>query len=187
MEPVNQLVEQRSGAAWVAIGLGSAALLTGSTFFLVGVGDVLAGSGAVLVGLAGLGAAGWRRRLAALPLELAPRAVRHESPLGSDVTVRGWLGRGRRIEQLTVTVLADGKPTDVLLFRGPLVGPFQVLVSGAPERLEVTVEAREGAQTHRITQVYPPDTIEDGRFDAPVTRRGKRLRWTPERWSSLRS
>ena len=186
MEPVNQLVERCSGTTWLTIGLGSAAALAGSPVFLVGTADLMAGAGALLVGVGGVGAAGWRRRLAGLPLELAPRVVRADGPLGSDLTVRGWLGRGRRIEQLTVTVLADGEPVDALLFRGPLVGPFQVLVPGAPEQLTVTVEAREDGQTHTATRTYGPDAVEDGRFAPPFTGDARTFRWTPERWGSLR-
>ncbi|MCA9568125.1 MAG: hypothetical protein KC656_09795 [Myxococcales bacterium] len=185
MEALNQLAERRSPAVWLAIGLGGTAILAGSTVVLVGAADVVALVGAVLSGLAGCGAA-WRSRgLARLPLVLAPVAARSEGPLGADVTLRGQLGRGRRVDHLEVEVTVDGRPAEALVFAGPLVGPFQILVPGTPDEVRVTVRATEGATVHAASARYAGDTITAGRFAAPVERVGDRIALRPGRWSEV--
>jgi hypothetical protein len=134
----------------------------------------------------------WRRsRIGALPLTLAPfAAVDDRGP--PTVTVRAWLGRGRRIDGLEVRVRlrsVNGTEHDlpVLVGPAPVVGRFQAVARGLPEGWEsgeviVRVEAREGGRCWHAEQNYGPEHRRVGAFVAGITRNGRSVVWSHADW-----
>ncbi len=182
MHPIDTVLEKHRPSTWIALGVGAAVLFAGSTLFLGAAGDLVAGGAALCSGLAGLGAAGRRHRLETLPLVIAPVALRSRQLQGWEVTVRGCLGRGRRVDRLEVEACADGVSVEPLFVPGPLVGPFQVVIPGRPRELQVRFRVYEGDRIHEQDALFGEGAIQDGRFPAPLRREGDRWVLALERW-----
>lgn len=183
VESLNQLVERRTTGFWLGTGALGVAALLGATAFLVGVGDGIAVGCAVLFGSGATGAAIQRRRLAALPLQVASTLAVATTTRGEELTVRGWLGRGRAVDSLSFRVTVAGEPVEVLAAEGPAVGCFQAVFTSEPGDVEVTLEVREGARTHTVEHTYEPAARTSGRFVPGV--RGKPLRFVPAEWGRV--
>lgn len=178
---------ERFGApAWLGSALIVGAALLGSTWWWVGAGDVVAVIAAAIAGASGVAAAWRRRQIDALPLEIASVAAVGPGTKGPGITVRAWLGRGRRIEAVEVVARMDGATLPVLVHPGPLVGRFQAVVTGLPEdqaarTLDVEVRARAEGREWSVHHSFPPDTRREGRFAAGITTKGG-VGWDPARW-----
>jgi hypothetical protein len=188
LESLDALVERRSAVSWLVIGVGSAVALLAGTTVAVGVADLLLVGGAVLTGLAGISAAGRRRQLASLPLELAEELAVRQSLRGAEATVRGWLGRGRRLEDLHVRAEVDGEPVSAIVPRGPVVGRFQVVVpvpTTGVLRVDVRARAADGEQS--VARVYAIEAARPGRFAPGVAVDAGGLRHRPGEWSVIQA
>lgn len=183
-------MERLPAGVWGVGGVGIAGALLGATVILPPAGDAGAVIGALVVGAGGALAGVRRRRLARLPLELAPVAAVDERT--GTVTCRAWLGRGRRIDALSVQVslrAEDGSVTPLSPWapEAPVVGRFHVVVRDLPvgwDRgwLDVTVEARASGEAWRVTRAYGPGDRRAGAF-APGVRRGSGgLAWVQREW-----
>lgn len=191
MEVVDGLVERATAVGWVAVGVLGAGAIGASTLWLAATGDLLAVGGAVLWGLGGFGAAVRRVRLDRLPLEVADHAATTIGLTGRSVTVRGWLGRGRRIDALSASGRWEGEQgvvLPILLCPGPLVGCFQVVMEQVPDDpgvVCIALEAREGARSWRVEHRYDASKRVEGRFAPAVVRKQGRITWSRTDWKRI--
>lgn len=185
VESLNQLVERRSVAFWLGIGVLGVVASLGATVVAVGVADAIAVVAAIVMGSGATGAAVLRRRLSALPLELAPTLASTEGARGSELTARGWLGRGRAVDSVEFTVSIAGEPVEVLALAGPAVGRFQVVFPAAPGDVEVTLVVVEAGKTRSVCRTYAESERSVGRFHPGV--RGRPLQFLPAEWGRVLS
>ena len=192
LEVVDGLVERATAVGWIAVGVLGAGAIGASTLWLAATGDRIATGGAVLWGLGSFGAALYRVRLDRLPLEVADHAATTIGLTGRMVTVRGWLGRGRRIDALVASARWEGDEGLVLpliVCPGPLVGCFQVVMERVPDDpgvVCVAIEAREGAHSWRVEHRYDASSWVEGRFAPAVVRKQGRLTWSRADWQRIR-
>jgi hypothetical protein len=186
------VVERLTAPVW--LGLAAIAVLgsAGGTLWAVGAADVALVGFAVVSGASGVGAAVRRRALDAMPLELAPVVAIRDEGTGARISVRGWLGRGRRVDALSVDVAFEGAedaPVQVFVPPTPLVGRFQLVISGLPEdhgsrSLRVAVRAGAAGQEQVASRTYGVDDRRPGRF-APGLSLERGLRWAREEWARV--
>lgn len=183
-DPLDSFIDQWSPARW----LGGSALLALAAGIavvpLVGTAELVSGGVAVLAAVLGPGAAWWKHRLDQLPLEFAPQLAEWDGPLGHQLTVRGWLGRGRRIDDLVIEVEADGEALDVLAPGVPVLGRFQAVFPAVPGPVVVRVRGRSRGRTVRSEHYYDADARIQGRFH-PGFEVGERWRWKRREWSRV--
>lgn len=193
LEAIDQVVERLSAPVWLGL---TAIAVVGSaagTLWAVGAADVFLGGFALVSGASGVGAAVRSRAIGRLPLELAPlAAVRSGFDGEPSITVRGWLGRGRRVDAISADVALEGAE-DVELHvwvpPTPLVGRFQLVVTGLPEdhavrSLRVVVRATGADGEQVAARSYASDDRQDGRF-APGLQLGPQVRWARAEWARV--
>ena len=182
LEALDRFVERLRAPSWLAIAVVGSVVLAGSTVVWVGAGDVIALVGASGVGCGGVTAAWWRRRLDALPLEVA-NVVADD---GEALTVRGWLGRGRRIDGLEVEVEVEGVqgPVESWVPAGPVVGRFHVRIARCEGPFEVRIRAEREGRRFEVTRRYEAEDRRVGRFAAGI-RLGRRATWVREDWARV--
>lgn len=183
-------MERLPAGVWGVGGVGIAGALLGATVVLSPAGDLWAVVGAVVAGAGGALAVVRRRGINRLPLELAPVAAVDER--AHSVAFRAWLGRGRRIDVLTVDVswrALDGAvvPLSPWVPAAPVVGRFQAVVRDLPAGwdlgwLDVTVEARSRGEVWRMTRSYGPGERRTGTFAPGLRRSGGGLAWVQQEW-----
>lgn len=186
IEPLNAIIERLGAWTWVAAGSTVAALAAASVVPLVGTAEIVAGIVATLAGLGGFAAAGWRRRLDTLPLELAPTLARWEGPLGDQLTTRAWLGRGRRLDRVRFEVSHEGGALKVLAHDGPAIGPCQGVFEAVEGPVTVVVHAEERGRSFRVERRFTSEEQISGRFQPGFTLRKGHWHWDREGWSRVR-
>ena len=161
---MNTIVERLGVLQWLIAGAGAAIVLGAAVVPLVGPAELGAGIGAVAVGILGIGGALWRRRLERLPLTIAPVLADLETPMGRQLTVRAWVGRGRRLDRVHIEVLANGVPLSALAPTGPVVGCFQAVFPFVDDEVIVRIEGEGRDGPVRGEQRFPASARVQGRF-----------------------
>ncbi len=186
------MVERLSAPAWLGL---TAIAVVGSvagTVWAVGAADLFLGGLAMVSGASGVGAAMRSRTIARLPLELAPVVARSTGGREPTLTVRGWLGRGRRIDGVSAEVVFEGaEDVDLHVWvpPTPLVGRFHLVLTGLPEdhdarslRVVVRVSGADGEQV--ASRTYGSSDRADGRF-APGIALQPGVRWSRGEWAHV--
>ena len=152
--------------------------LTG-TFAVPLTGDALLACLSAVALVSG-GALGRRKKkLASLPLVIAPAVV--QDPRDRLWRARVWLGRGRHMQQLVVTFENEHGQHHVQ-FDGPVVGPWTALAS--LEHPPTTIHARCTSSQRSWTATAAPQPT-CGRFRPPLELQGHSVRWLRENWASV--
>lgn len=185
IERVNTIVERFRAIHWLVAGLGASLVLGASVVPLVGGAELGAGIGAVLAGVLGVGGAFWRRRLEQLPLTIAPELADLETPMGRQLTVRAWLGRGRRLEQVRFEVLVDGAPLAVLSPEGPVVGCFQAVFPYVDGEVLVRIEGQGRDGKVSSERLFAGDARVQGRFAPGFSCSGGGWSWHRRDWARI--
>jgi hypothetical protein len=185
-------IERHSPRRIVAVGLGIAVLALAGTLLVQGIADVVLITAALgSTGLMGI-ALRERRRVDQLPLVLADRAIRGVVRGQAICGFQAWLGRGRVVRSPEIQVLfrsLDGferhldatVPTDVL--SGPWT--FHVPDPGEAGRFVVRVAVQERGRDWEASGQWDLEGLAPGRFSAPASMRGGRLRWRREAWGQV--
>jgi len=140
----------------------------------------------------------WRRRLARLPLVVAPVGLRGRYGPHRAYRFRARLGRGRALSagRAEVTfVPTTGAPVALPCVLGEVsraVGPWTLVVldnlgtlEGREGRIEVVVHAMEGGRAWRARRAWSLGDLRSGRFDDHMAVRRGRLHVDPSRWDRV--
>lgn len=185
--------ETLTPAAIVGLGsLGSGAAVLGGFTAEV---DALYGLAAAVAAVS-TAAALWSRRVATLPLRIAPSVTRSEANGVSQLRFRVMLGHGRPMVRPRARVRWHGGGTVTELSPldhggGPLIGPWTVSVfdrDGTCEgegELELNVEAVEGGRTWAEARRWPGSAVRSGRFRDVVALRGGCVAWDRATWDEV--
>lgn len=187
IEQLNAIIERATARSWLIGGALVAAIAGASVLPLVGTAELVAGIVAAFAGIAGIGAAAWRRRLDVLPLEIAPVLARWEGPLGAQLTARAWMGRGKRLDRVRFEVRTESGALAVLAHDGPVIGPFQAVFEAVDQPVTVVVHAHDGESEVQVERHFDAADRIEGRFQPAFSVRKGQWRWRRERWSDVES
>ena len=183
-DSLDSVIDRWTPAVWLGGGVLIAVLAGAAIVPLVGAAEWAAGGVAVIAALVGSGASWRKRALDHLPLEFAPSLAEWEGPLGHHLTVRAWLGRGRRVDDLRIEVRAGDETLDVLAPGVPVVGCFHAVFPVVEGPVVVKVTGRNGGRSITGEVHYDADARVQGRF-RPGFEIAEGWRWKRREWSRV--
>lgn len=175
---VDDRIERASPAQIAGAGMGVVLLAAAGTWWAPPVLDLVL----VAASVGGIVAAGWaelrRRALLEQPLELAAAAARGDD---DRVRVRMWLGRGRSMRDVRLTVTSGDREAQVGA-AGPVVGPWTGVVDLPGDSLRVAGRCSSGGRAWVVEAELP---VEHGRYAPPVAGVPGSLCWARPAWGTI--